>query len=339
MITNKEDALAQIANTPKGIERGKLLTDDSFRALVLSSGANVTIYQGEVINSSSVKEAISGIYIGLIQRKNRHANFDGLGALGGLAERTSLEEFNEYTAVERYALVGKKDDVILIDDFPTLINDMDIIRKNNVLREMSEELADLGIKDITINPDNMELVPMPKVKDDNYMINIWDGKGECFAITPYCHLYRDDKGLIDTIIEKSNEQENGEVAEYKKIPLFNALLAYGHRSNTKHKLEDGRDAKKDYRYPHEYLASWALASKLLDNNEEKLVKLANEVQDASDHLISFERIAKDTKQSLFDVAEILDISPETLEKIENNCKKCYNSKLVFSNIKKNHLSM
>lgn len=325
MITNREDALTKIAKTPKGNERAKLLMDDNFRALVLSSGANVTIYEGELKESSSIKDAISDIYIGLIQRKNKKGNFDGLGALGGLAERTSLEEFNKLSSSERRLLIGKKDDIILEDNIPVLIFDMNIIRKNNVMREMSEELADIGITDITINPSNMELVYMPKVKDDNYMINIWDGRGECFAITPYCHLYKDDSGLIDTIIKRANEQEHGEVAEYKKVALFEALKAYGN-IGSKHTLEDGRDAIKDYRYPHEHLASWALASKLLDNNEDRLLELAVEVQKSANHLISFERIARDTTLELSDVAKVLNISPSALDKMEKTCAKTYKNK-------------
>lgn len=325
MITNREDALTKIAKTPKGIERAKLLMDDNFRALVLSSGANVTIYEGELKESSSIKDAISGVYIGLIQRKNKKGNFDGLGALGGLAERTSLEDFNKLSSSERRLLIGKKDDIILEDNIPLLIFDMNIIRKNNVMREMSEELADIGITDITINPSNMELVYMPKVKDDNYMINIWDGRGECFAITPYCHLYKDDSGLIDTIIKRANEQEHGEVAEYKKVALFEALKAYGN-IGAKHTLEDGRDAIKDYRYPHEHLASWALASKLLDNNGDRLLELAVEVQKSANHLISFERIARDTTLELSDVAKVLNISPSALEKMEKACAKTYKNK-------------
>ena len=319
MITNREDALTKIAKTPKGIERAKLLMDDNFRALVLNSGANVTIYEGELKKASSIKEAVSGVYIGLIQRKNKKGNFDGLGALGGLAERTSLEEFNKLSSSERRLLIGKKDDIILIDNVPSLTFDMDIIRKNNVLREM------IGITDITINPFNMELIPMPKVKDDNYMINIWDGMGECFAITPYCHLYKDDSGLIDTIIKRANEQEHGEVSEYKKVALFEALKAYGN-IGSKHTLEDGRDAIKDYRYPHEHLASWALASKLLDNNEDRLLELAVEVQKSANHLISFERIARDTTLELSDVAKVLNISPSALEKVEKACAKTYKNK-------------
>ena len=327
MITNREDALTKITKTPKGSERAKLLKDDDFRNLVLSSGANVTIYEGQIKEgASSIKEAISDVYIGLIQRKNKKGNFDGLGALGGLAERTSLEEFNELSSSERRKLVGKKDDVILVDNFPLLTFDIDIIRKNNVMREMSEELADLGINDITINPSKMELTSMPNVKDDNFMINIWDGNGECYAITPYCHTYKDDTGLIDTIIKRSNEQENGEVAEYKKVPLFEALKSYGNRGYTAHKLEDGRNAKKDYRYPHEYLASWALASKLLEHDEKKMEMLAIELQQETNHLISFKNIAKATSIKMEDIAKTLGLDIHTLEKMETSMQDIHKNK-------------
>ena len=213
---DRNEALLKIALTSKGIKRATLLEDETIRNAVLSSGANVTIYEGDISAGKSIKEMLSNVYIGLIQRKNRHGNFDGLGALGGLAERTNIDDFSNMTSSERRKLVGYKDDVILVDNIPTLVFDMDIIRKNNVMREMSEELGDLGITNITINPQNIVLIEMPKVKDDNYMINIWDGDGECFAITPYCHIYKDDTHIIDKIIEKSDEQEHGEVAEYKK---------------------------------------------------------------------------------------------------------------------------
>ena len=323
---NKSEALEIVASTPKGGMREKLLQNDEFRNIVLSSGANVTIYEGDVIDGDNVKEMLSDISVGLIQRKNRKGNFDGLGALGGLAERTSSEEFYSLSSSERRALIGKKDDIILVDNIPSLIFDINVIRKNNVLREMSEELYDIGIDDITISPDRLELIPMSQVKDDNYMINIWDGIGDCFAINPYCHVYKDDRGLIDTIIAKSNEQEAGEVSEYKKIALFEALKGYGNRENAQHTLEDGRDARKDYRYPHEYLTLWALSSKLLDYDEEKMVSLASELQKDTNHLISFSAIANATKQSMEDVADVLGVSIDTLNRMENVCKSNWASK-------------
>lgn len=320
---NRNEALSKIATTPRGNERALLLLDDAFRNLVLSSGANVTIYEGDVCNGCTIKEMLNNVYIGLIQRKNKHGNFDGLGALGGLAERTNIDDFSNMTSHERRKLVGYKDDIILVDNIPTLVFDMDIIRKNNVMREMGEELGDLGITNITINPHNMVLIEMPKVKDDNYMINIWDGNGECFAITPYCHIYKDDSHIIDKIIKKSDEQEYGEVSEYKKIPLFEALKAYGNTGNKLCSLEDGRDGKKDYRYPHEYLCAWGLATRLLKHDEEKIIRLASELQSETNHLISFKKIALATKQSMDDVAKILGVSLDTLNKMEKNCQNIF----------------
>ena len=323
---DKNQALHILASTSKGKYREKLLQDDNFRNLVLSSGANVTIYEGDVVEGKSVKDMLKNVYIGLIQRKNRKGNFDGLGALGGLAERTDEEYFRSLSKKEQVELIGFKDDVILKNGEPFLTSDINIIRKNNVLREMREELENLNIFDLTIDSSKLELIPMDKVKDDNYMINIWDGKGECFAITPYCHIYKDECGLIDLINKNAKEQVGGEASEYRKVPLFNALSSYGN-VNGKHSLEDGRDATKDYRYPHEYLASWALASKLLDHDNEKMIELAKEVQHSSNHLISFRKIAEATKQSMSDVAKTLCISEETLIDMENSCVDVFSKKI------------
>ncbi len=327
MTSKKEVILAQIASLPKGEKRKELLEHDDIRNLVLNSGANVTIYEGDVVEGKSVKDMLKNVYIGLIQRKNKKGNFDGLGALGGLAERTDEEYFNQLTENERLNLIGQKDDIILKDGKPILTTDINIIRKNNVLREMREELENLNIFGVEIDKSKLELVSMEKVKDDNYMINIWDGRGECFAITPYCHIYKDENGLIDLINKNAKEQVGGEASEYRKVPLFVALSSYGNVQGAKHTLEDGRDATKDYRYPHEYLTSWALASKLLDNDEEKMLKLANEVQQNSNHLISFKKIAEATKQNIGDIAKTLGLSEETLIKMERSCLDIFSKKI------------
>lgn len=326
MKYTQKETLQLLSQTPKGEQREKLLQNDDLRNSVLSSGANVTIYTGEVNRKSeNVIEAIQNVYIGLIQRKNKKGQYDGLGALGGLAERTKKEEFESLSQQKQHELVSLKDDVIIVDGYPRLTTDIDIIRKNNVMREMREELANLGIYNLSINPDKLELICMPKVKDDNYMINIWDGKGECFAISPYCHIYEDKTGLIDNINKNAKEQIGGEASEYKKIPLIDALGAYGNIA-TKYKLEDGRNATKDYRYPHEYLACWALASKLLGNDDKKMVQLAISVQNKHNHPISFAQIALKTSQNMQDVAEVLNISPSTLEKMERNMQIVYQNK-------------
>ena len=325
MKYNKSSVLNLMASTPKGVKRASLLKNEDLRNVVLSSGANVTIYTGEVkSDGDNVVEALSNVHVGLIQRKNRHGNFDGLGALGGLAERTDAAEFEALSLVEKLELVTKKDDVILLDGAAVLIDDIDIIRQNNVQREMQEELANLNIANIKINPQDMELISMPKVKDDNYMINIWDGQGECYAISPYCHIYHDKQGIVDSIIENAKEEIGGEVAEYKKIALIDALGAYGQKG-VKYCLEDGRNAVKDYRYPHEYLACWGLASKLLKADEAKMVQLALAVQRRNSHHVSFAKIAEVTSQTMDDVAEVLNVRPEVLNKMEECMHNAYKS--------------
>lgn len=301
--------------------RAELLKNEKIRGLVLNSGANVTLYCGGICNGKTIKERFKNVFVGLIQRKNKSGGHDGLGALGGLAERTSPETFNSLSETDRKAMVGKKDDVVLQAGVPVLTTDINIIRKNNVLREMKEELNDLNISGISINPDKLQLVPMPKVKDDNYLINIWNGKGEVFAVTPFCHLYKDDESLIDRIVSKSEEKEGGEVFAYKKINLFDALQAYGNKGTADCSLENGRHAEKDYRYPHEYLAAWALASELLEHNPQALEDLSAEIQRKCGHPLSFSRLAKDTGQSVRDVAAIMNIDGQTLSKMEKAAKQ------------------
>ena len=319
-ILTYEQALQRIADLPKGEDRKKLLQDEDFRRLVLSSGANVTIYSGNIKSDKSIslEEALSGVYVGLIQRKNRSGKLDGLGALGGLAERTSEEEFYGLGQEKRTELINQRDDVVLQSNIPVLTRDINVIRQKNVLREMREELDDLGIQDLSIDPARLELISMPKVKDDNYMINIWSGTGKCFAISPYCHLYEDTEGLIDKIIAHEQEKEGGEVSSYKKIPLFKALGAYGNHGTEGCQLEDGRSADQDYRYPHEYLTVWALAAKLLNYDEDKMIALASEVQSSVSHVISFSKLAEATGQTLDDLAAVLKLMPNTIRKMEQN---------------------
>ena len=330
MTSAKDIALKKIAKLPKGEKRAELLKNDSFRKLLLSSGANVTIYEGAVNAGKNCREILADVSVGLIQRKNKKGKLDGLGALGGLAERTSEEQFTQMSDVEKLALLGKNDDVTLKDGHIVLTKDIDVIRKNNVLREMREELADLGIYGITVNPERMELIPMPKVKDDNYIINIWDGKGECFAITPYCHIYKDEDNLISQLSTVAREHEGGEATTYKRVPLFEALTAYGHPAEKGTALEDGRSAVKDYRYPHEYLTVWALAAKLLEHEPQKMIALADEVQQASGHQISFTGLAKATGQTMKDLADVLQIKSDTLNKMEQACAKYYPSKQTIA---------
>ena len=112
---NKEQVLELIAKTPKGEERAKLLENQEIRNAVLSSGANVTIYCGEINKEASAKHSkgiFANVFVGLIQRKNRSGKLDGLGALGGLAERTDEKDFCFLSDEGKKQLIGAKDDVI-----------------------------------------------------------------------------------------------------------------------------------------------------------------------------------------------------------------------------------
>ena len=327
-MTKQQEALAKIATTPKGEDRAKLLQDEAFRSLLLNSGANVTFFSGEIKSANSFKEALEDVFVGLIQRKNRQGKLDGLGALGGLAERTTTEQFESLSPKDKEALVGHKDDILVKQGIVHLTNDMDIIRQNNVLREMREELNDLGIDNITIDPLKLHLVKAPKVKDDNYIINIWDGKGACFAVTPYCHLYKVDVGLLDRIAVAAKEKNGGEATSFNKIPLFQTLSAYGNTAGKDAALEDGRSATKDYRYPHEYLAVWYLACQLLEYKSDKFLQLTQEVQKSVSHPISFMTLARATNQTLGDIAEVLRIPLETLQQSDELCSKIISDKQI-----------
>ena len=113
-MTLREKVLLLISSTPKGNLRAKLLEKNEIRQAVLSSGANVTIYSGEVDDSAdNVVQSLSNVYIGLIQRKNKKGQFDGLGALGGLAERTDEQAFASLSKSDRISLFQVKDDVVI----------------------------------------------------------------------------------------------------------------------------------------------------------------------------------------------------------------------------------
>lgn len=329
----KQQFLEKLAQTPKGQARAELLKNGG-RDLVLNSGANVTMYCGNVCTDcENVTDILRNIYLGVIQRKNTQGKLDGLGALGGLAERTSKQEFNALSQSEKQLLVGKKDDVIMENGEIILTTNMAQIRVNNVLREMREELTDLGVECPTLMLQKLELISMPNVKDDNYIINIWNGDKECFAVNPYCHIYHDQEGIIDTILRKSQETTpTGEVAGFKKIPLIEALGAFGHIGTGENVLEDMRSADKDYRYPHVYLAVWALAGKLLNHNEAKMIELAQVLQEKNNHPISLKRIADASGQSMSDVAQVLQISNTTLEKMESIMRTLYTSKQAVQQV-------
>ena len=67
----RDEVVKKISSLSKGEDRAKFLEDENIRNVVLSSGANVTLYSGQLREVSSFEERFSDVHIGLIQRKNR----------------------------------------------------------------------------------------------------------------------------------------------------------------------------------------------------------------------------------------------------------------------------
>lgn len=284
------EVLEALSKASKGSERSEILKDRINRCLILTTGASLIIYSGNITEGNSLKEKLSGVHVAVMQRRNPiSGNPDGLGTFGGLAERTNPFEFYNMAIEQRKSLVGKKDDIVFVNEVPILTKDLSIIRRNNLLREAKEELGDLGIVDINFENENIQQIPIPQLKDDNYIINIWDGKKQSYAVNPYCHILHMDEAFID-LLEKQSQifqhKENAEADAIKKYPLFDSLSCFGNFGG-EFTAEDGRNMQKDYRYPHEWFMTWVIASKVLDNNPDNLKKLAEEVQTSSPHLVNF----------------------------------------------------
>ncbi len=315
----KEDLLEVLRQTPQGTERQKILYRGHNRKLVENSGANVTFYCGKMREGLTVKEKLSSIFLFLIARLNpKTGKNDGIGALGGLAERTNKSQFEQMTEQQKQNLLGLKDDVILQNNHLVLTTDINIIRQNNVKRELREEFKNIGLSSDLIDFEQLKLVDMPGICDDNYLINIWNGEGDVFAVTPYCHILQLDEKILDSLVKSSQktvQQKNSEVARFFKIPLFDALKCYGNYGD-KVQLEDGRSAIEDYRYPHEWLISWILAAHLLENKAADLLTLMSEVRQETSYNIDFQKAAEKMRQDLKYVAELLKIDEKSMLKIQ-----------------------
>lgn len=321
MIYNSsEELLEALGKLPKGIARAEILAIPQNRNLIKSSGANVTFYCGELKDGATVKEQLSNVRLGLIVRTNsRSGIFDGMGAFGGLSERITAAKFDTMSEPEKFAAAESYDDIIISEGKPVLTTDIDVIRTRNVMREMREELGNLGIYDYNLNVSSMTLIPMPEIKDDNYIINIWNGQGQAWAITPYCHTLKVREKILDNLVERSQDikrhEAHSEAASFIKIPLFQALKSYGNFSGT-NKLEDGRNATSDYRYPHEWLAAWYIASQILQNDDNSMIKLMNELQSETPYKISFKQAAKKMGKDLDFIASTLNLKLKTVESME-----------------------
>lgn len=331
LYQNYEQILDALRQAPKGAAREDIINNPHNRALVANSGANVTLYSGDAISGKRIVDRLGGIYVGLLERLNANSGEpEGLGALGGLSERTSPQEFATLDISAQKALIGLKDDLILQGDEPVLITDLKQISKNTAKRETFEELGNLGIYDFQLNIDQLELVEMPGIKDDNYLVNIWNGGGNVWVITPFSHKLRVNEDLLDRLHQQSldhNHEQNPEALGYLKMPLVDALPRFG-KQGGQHQSPDGRDMQYDYRYPHEWLVGWRIASDLLDHNDLDMVRLTAELQKATPHRISFERAANAMGKDLDSLSYILNLKLDTVFQMEQVASNIYNSPVL-----------
>lgn len=331
---SRAELMEALRNTPKGEKRAEILSAEENRRLIYNSGANVTLYAGQIQDGKNFQEKLGNIYLGLIERKNaKTGRREGIGALGGLSERISDEEFNQLDVAQQAELIGLKDDVIKGEDnLPYHTSDINIISRNTVKRESFEELGNLGIYDNPIDVAAMKPLDMSAVRDDNYAINIWNGFGQVWAVTPYCYRLEVSDNLLSKLHSQSleNLQElNSEAQSYLKMPLFETLPRFGKQDGAV-LSEDGRDMEYDYRYPHEWLVSWKIAADILHNDPKSMLNLATEVQTSANHQISFSKAAKAMGQNLDFVAQALELPPETVRQMEGNFQLTHQQKFRSS---------
>lgn len=320
MLNSRQEVLQALRIAAKGQERLNILNLKHNRDFIKNSGANVTLVSGKISSGKTTKQQMQNLNLGLIARLNAKTGMpDGIGAMGGLAERTSSEEFSRLHQDERRRLVGLRDDIVLQNDSPVLINDINLIRINNVLRETREELENLGITDFKLPAEKIKLINMPDIRDDNYAVNIWNGKGDVWAVTPYCHVLQCSAETLQILAQQSQDikrhQEHSEAAEFRVVPLWTALKSYGNHSG-KNRLEDGRNAQTDYRYPHEWLAAWYIASAALNHDDNAVLSLMNELQQETAWKISLDNAAQKMGKDLNFIADVLQLKPETVQKME-----------------------
>ena len=317
LFSSQKELLEALRNAPKGSARAEILRIKANRDLIFNSGANVTLISGKISEGKSYKEKFSNIYLGLIARLNGKTGVpDGIGATGGLSERISKDEFNNLNLEQQTALIGLKDNVICVEN----ISDNDKICRNTVRRECFEELGNLGIYDYLPDISAMQLTDMSDVRDDNYAINIWNGYGQVWAVTPFCYCLNVEEEILNrlqTAAQKNQHEENSEAKVYLKIPLFEALPRYGKLGGA-YQTNDGRDMEYDFRYPHEWLNSWKIAADILNSNPADMQKLTTEVQESVNHRLSFTKAAKDMGQNLDFVAKVLNVSSQTIRRMEGN---------------------
>ena len=420
--------------------REEILANPANRALVLNSGANVTMRYTPHLYG------IEDTVIFLAERVGKHKEPDGLGALGGLSERTkmSAQHFNELmegridysrdllinyaaghksswlikqieeidfdkvreslngsTKIEdveaafakhidhndrdrlaksivfvlgnffgpvdkllnkrgKELLLGAKDDIIALPDGKAeILGRIKTIAANTVMREMNEELSEIGLGFFIIDLNRMRLIPNDKIKDDSYILNStgkgWDGDmsvgPNIYAITPFCHTYELTSKELARIREAKPLAGGYEIGSLKSYPLLEMLERFGKKTD-----EGKDDLTHNYKYPHEYLAAWHIAGDIsskslpeianekklvpwdiaeirFEQKGDKLVEIAENVQKSiaakgETYKIDFADIAKRMGVEISDINTYLEVPAGTVERMQAAIDKALPSQAI-----------
>lgn len=226
-----------LRNAPKGKAREKILAAGDNRRLIAGSGANVTFYAGSAGTEGGALKRLQSVCVGVLLRRNaKTGRPDGLGALGGLAERTGAEEFAAADEKRRRQLAAVRDDVVVSAGKAALISDEEEIARRNVCREMREELGNLGIYDFKLPAAAFEAADVPGACDDNFAVNRWNGEGHVWAVTPRCFLLKTDARTLERLqglSEKGRREAFSEARGFCKIRLTEALSRFGKKAAPK----------------------------------------------------------------------------------------------------------
>lgn len=269
-------------------ERAEVLAVPGNRSLVESFGTNLLLLSGK-------DTPLDKLQVGLIYRNHPQTNTpDGIGPLGGIAEIIAWEDFVSLSPNEQNNLIGLKDNVIAgKDGNAVFLTDKNLIRINNIAREVKEELTDIGIIPPSLDFAKMELADLPGIKDDSYIINVWNGQkpaADVFAINPQGAKLYIEEALLDDLVKQAKPPKNhGEVRDFLKMPFTEALRRYG-KTGGDFQDKDGFDLTYNFRYPHEYLVLWQEAAKRLNFNQDAIKSLIQEIN--PDFNLLAEKLAK-----------------------------------------------
>lgn len=266
LFNSRDEVIKVLSQLPKGVSRRQLLDETNAVNFITSIGSNVTLYCGKPTDGNTFQDQLKSVSLILIQRC-RNGMPDGLGAFGGLSECMDSNVFEALSQEERIKATMNWDNVIIKNNQAMLISDISEISKRNVQRETREEFANIGIYSLNLPWDNLTLLPF-KPQDDSYLVNRWE-KGERVSIVkPQCYKMEIPETTANYLVAKSNQgirEANTELLGVQKLPLTEALFRINSSPTT------------DYHYPHEWLASWFVASSLV-KGQEVCNQLANALQ-------------------------------------------------------------